>query len=182
MTFTQPPKDPLQRALFRAPIWLYRLGLGAALGSRFVLLTHRGRSTGEARQAVLEVVGHNDTTGAVLVASGFGDRSQWFRNIRAEPRVLFQVGNRRQRGTAEPLPPEESGRALAHFAQKHPEAATALMRGLGHDVGGSIEEYERIGADPVDGIPVVRLAPDSEEARFPDFSAPRESGIPRPRS
>ncbi|WP_017590007.1 nitroreductase family deazaflavin-dependent oxidoreductase [Nocardiopsis ganjiahuensis] len=182
MTFTQPPQDPLQRALFRAPIWLYRLGLGAVLGNRFVLLTHRGRSTGEARQAVLEVVGRNDTTGAVLVASGFGKRSQWFRNIRVEPRVLFQVGNRRQRGTAETLPPEESGRVLAHYAQKHPQAAAALMRGLGHDVGEGVGEYERIGSDPVDGIPVVRLLPDSEEARFPDFSAPRESGVPRPRS
>lgn len=182
MTFTQPPQDPLQRALFRAPIWLYRLGLGPVLGSRFVLLTHRGRSTGEARQAVLEAVGHNDTTGTVLVASGYGDRSQWFRNIRVEPRVLFQVGNRRQRGTAEPLPPEESGRVLAHYAQNHPEAAAALMRGLGHDVGDSIEEYERIGADPVDGIPVVRLTPDSAQARFPDFSTPPEAEIPRPRN
>ncbi len=182
MTFTQPPQDPLQRALFRAPIWLYRLGLGAVLGRRFVLLTHRGRGTGEARQAVLEVIGGNETTGTVLVASGFGDRSQWFRNIRVEPRVLFQVGNLRQRGTAEPLPPEESGRVLAHYAQKHPQAAATLMRGLGHDVGDSVEEYERIGADPADGIPVVRLVPDSAEARFPDFSAPRGLGVPRPQT
>jgi deazaflavin-dependent oxidoreductase (nitroreductase family) len=181
MTFTQPPKDAIQRALFRAPIWLYRLGLGSVLGGRFVLLTHRGRSTGEARQAVLEVVGANDTTGTVLVASGFGSRSQWFRNIQVEPRVLFQVGNRRRRGTAEPLPPEESGRVLAHYAQQHPEVAAALMRGLGHDVGDSVAEYERLGADPIDGIPVVRLVPDSEESRFPDFSAPRETGVPRPR-
>ncbi|GAB3722167.1 nitroreductase family deazaflavin-dependent oxidoreductase [Nocardiopsis oceani] len=169
MTSIQPPKDPLQRALFRAPIWLYRLGLGGVLGSRFVLLTHQGRSTGEPRQAVLEVLGGNHTTGTVLVASGFGDRSQWFRNIVRQPRVLFQVGNRRRRGTAVPLSPEESGRVLAHYAQKYPAAANTLMRGLGHDVDGGTEDYERIGADPVNGIPVVRLTPVGVPGpRFPE--------------
>ncbi|MBQ1080875.1 nitroreductase family deazaflavin-dependent oxidoreductase [Nocardiopsis sp. B62] len=180
MTFAQPPRDPLGRAMYRAPIWIYRLGLGALLGERFVLLTHRGRTTGEARQAVLEVVGRNDATGAVLVASGYGDRSQWFRNIRAQPRVLFQVGNQRRRGVAEPLPPRESGRALAHYAQRHPVAAAELMRGLGHDVEGS-EAYERIGSDPANGVPVVRLLPDAETVRFPDFTTPTGPGVPRPR-
>lgn len=173
MTFAQPPHTPFQRGLFRAPIWVYRLGLGGVLGPRFVLLTHRGRNTGEARQAVLEVVGTNHTTGTVLVASGFGDRSQWFRNIQHEPRVLFQVGNRRRRGIAAPLSPEASGRVLAHYAQKDPGAATALMRELGHKVEGGIEDYGRIGADPVNGVPVVRLTPsDAPGPWFPDDSAP----------
>ncbi|MGW5879715.1 nitroreductase family deazaflavin-dependent oxidoreductase [Nocardiopsis terrae] len=182
MTFAQPPKDPLQRALLRAPIWIYRLGLGDLLGERLVLLTHRGRTTGEARQAVLEVVGRNDNTGAVLVASGFGNRSHWFRNILEEPRVLFQVGGRRRRGTAELLPPEESGQVLAHYAQRHPRAASALMRGLGHDVDGGLRDYERIGSDPVNGVPVVRLLPDAPEPGLPDFSAPRGTDVPRPRN
>jgi len=182
MTFAQPPRDPLGRALYRAPIWIYRLGLGPLLGGRFVLLTHRGRSTGEARQAVLEVLGRNDDTGAVLVASGYGDRSQWFRNVRAEPRVLFQIGNRRRRGVAEPLPARESGQVLAHYAQEHPVAATELMRGLGHDVADGLDDFERIGADPVNGVPVVRLLPDAETVRFPDFTAPTGPGIPQPRA
>ncbi|MEU3018198.1 MULTISPECIES: nitroreductase family deazaflavin-dependent oxidoreductase [unclassified Nocardiopsis] len=181
MTFAQPPRDPLGRALYRAPIWIYRLGLGALLGGRFVLLTHRGRTTGEARQAVLEVVGRNHATGAVLVASGYGDRSQWFRNIRAEPRVLFQEGGVRRRAVAEPLPPGESGRALAHYARRHPVAAAELMRGLGHDVEEGPRAYERIGADPANGVPVVRLLPDSGATTFPDFTAPTGPGVPRPR-
>ncbi|GAA0988159.1 MULTISPECIES: nitroreductase family deazaflavin-dependent oxidoreductase [Nocardiopsidaceae] len=173
MPFAQPPTTPLSRALFRAPIWIYRLGLGGALGGRFVLLTHRGRTTGEARQAVLEVVGRNDTTGAVLIASGYGRRSQWFRNIVAEPRVLFQVGGRRHRGTATVLSPQESGEALAHYAERHPEAAVALMRGLGHEVDGGPESFARVGADPENGIPVVRLSPDDPpRSPYPDFSAP----------
>ncbi|MBR8743996.1 nitroreductase family deazaflavin-dependent oxidoreductase [Nocardiopsis sp. MG754419] len=167
-----PPDSPLGRALLRAPVWLFRLGLGDLFVGRFVLLTHRGRHSGEPRQAVLEVLETNDVTGAVLVASGFGDRAQWYRNIRHEPRVLFQVGRRRRRGTATPLPPEESGRVLAHQAQKRPETVGALMRALGHDVDGDPRVYERLGADPHHGIPVVRLLPDHPPGpRFPRVTA-----------
>lgn len=157
--FAQPPTTPTARALFRAPVWLYRLGLGRLMGSRFLLLTHKGRTTDEARQAVLEVVCRNDSTGSVLVASGYGSRSQWFRNIRCEPRVLFQVGGRRHRGTAVVLSPRESGEALAHYAQNHPATAMTLMRGLGYEMDGSPESFERVGADTENGIPIVRLAP-----------------------
>lgn len=172
MSFAQPPTAPVPRALFRAPIWIYRLGLGGLLGHRFVLLTHRGRSTGRARQAVLEVVGRNDATGAVLVASGYGGRSQWFRNILQQPRVLYQLRNRRFRGTARPLPPEESGKVLAHFAQRHPWAAQTLLQELGHTVNGSPESFERVGADTDNGIPVVQLEPErSPGQRFTEFFA-----------
>lgn len=173
MTFAQPPATPVQRALFRAPIWIYRLGLGGLLGHRFVLLTHRGRTTGQARQAVLEVVDRNDATGAVLVASGYGGRSQWLRNIRQEPRVLYQLRNRRFRGTAQLLAPEESGKVLAHFAQRHPRTAQALMQELGHEVNGSPEAYERVGADTENGVPIVQLTPEQSPGRhFPDPLVP----------
>ena len=167
-----PPDTPLGRAVLRTPIWLYRLGLGDLLGDHFVLLTHRGRTTGEPRQAVLEVLDTNTVTGAVLVASGFGGRAQWFRNIVREPRVLFQVGRERRRGTAMPLPAQESGRVLTHQAQKHPEAVDALMRALGHDVDGDPHLYERLGADHHHGVPVVRLLPEQPPGpRFPGGSA-----------
>lgn len=149
----------LQRALFRAPLLLYRLGLGGLLGSRFVLLTHIGRRSGLPRQTVLEVVGRED--GCYLVASGYGGRAQWFRNIRAQPRVRFQVGRHRFEGRAEPLPPAESGRRLATYARRHPRTAAALMRMIGHEMDGSAAAYERLGADPEHGIPLVALRPGS---------------------
>jgi hypothetical protein len=60
MKLSQPPRTRLQRALARAPIWFYRLGLGGLLGHRFVLLTHTGRNSGRPRQVVLEVVGRRE--------------------------------------------------------------------------------------------------------------------------
>ncbi|WP_047871157.1 nitroreductase family deazaflavin-dependent oxidoreductase [Nocardiopsis sp. RV163] len=173
MSFAQPPTTPLRRALFRAPIWIYRTGLGCLMGRRFVLLTHRGRATGEARQAVLEVIGGDDAEGTVLVASGYGRRSQWLRNVEREPRVLFQLGNRRHRGTAAVLSPQESGEALMSYAEQHPAAAVALLRALGYGVDDGEEWFERVGADIGNDIPVVRLSPaESAGEHHPGLSAP----------
>ncbi|MFY1672720.1 nitroreductase family deazaflavin-dependent oxidoreductase [Plantactinospora sp. WMMB334] len=187
MKLTGPPRKRLHRLLARAPIWIYRLGLGGLLGRRLVLLTHTGRSTGRERQVVLEVIGRYDDQG-YLVASGYGSRAQWYRNVVAEPRVSFQVGWRRHSGTARPLPPDESGRRLRDYARRHPRAAAWLMRTIGQQVDGTGHDsddsggggargsggggaggsggvadadaaYERIGADPDGGIPIVALVP-----------------------
>ncbi|MBB4930414.1 deazaflavin-dependent oxidoreductase (nitroreductase family) [Lipingzhangella halophila] len=160
MTFAHPPRTPIKRAIYRAPIWIYRIGLGSLLGSRFVLLTHIGRNSGQARQVVLEVVGRHEW-GGVLVASGYGARSQWFKNITRNPRVRFQVGRRSYEGTAAPLPPAESGRVLAAYARQHPRTAASLLKAVGHDTEGSDAGYERVGADRERGIPIVWLRPAS---------------------
>ncbi|GAA4907925.1 nitroreductase family deazaflavin-dependent oxidoreductase [Streptomonospora salina] len=161
MTFADPPRTPLRRALYRAPVWIYRLGLGAVLGGRFLLLTHRGRVTGRARQTVLEVIGRDEDSGGVLAVSGYGGRSQWYRNVRADPRVLVETGRRRYRGTAVLLPPRESGRALAGYAHRRPRTAAGLIRALGHEPDSAGRVYERLGADPENGIPVIALRPDT---------------------
>jgi deazaflavin-dependent oxidoreductase (nitroreductase family) len=154
---TGPPRTWWQRAIARAPIRLYRLGLGGLLGGRFVLLEHRGRRSGLPRQVVLEVVDGDPRSGEVLIASGYGSRAQWFRNIRTHPRVGFRIGERRFTGVAEPLEPAESGRRLAAYALRRPRSAALLMRTIGHDVDGTPDAYERLGADAEHGIPLVRL-------------------------
>lgn len=40
------PPTGLSRILFRAPIWLYRRGLGWLLGKRFLLINHIGWKSG----------------------------------------------------------------------------------------------------------------------------------------
>ncbi len=55
------PPSGVSRALFRAPIYLYRLGLGWLFGKRILLLNHIGRVSGKQRQVILEVVEHDPT-------------------------------------------------------------------------------------------------------------------------
>ena len=75
------PPSGVSRALFRAPIYLYRLGLGWLFGKRILLLNHTGRVSGTQRQVILEVVEHDRTNGSFVVASGWGPTAAWYRNI-----------------------------------------------------------------------------------------------------
>lgn len=117
--------NTLQRFFFRAPIGLYRVGLGGLLGSRFLLLEHRGRTSGELRQVVLEVL-ETDDDGNPVIASGFGEGSQWFKNVTADPNVWVTRTRTRTAATANRL---DDGDALAVFERyrvDHPRAAKAL--------------------------------------------------------
>jgi deazaflavin-dependent oxidoreductase (nitroreductase family) len=138
-------------------VLVYPLGLGGIFGSRLVHLVHTGRRSGRPRHVVLEVLGRHAASGGFLVPAGYGTRSQWLRNVLHDPRVRFQVGGRRYRGVAEPLPAAESGAVLSAYARRHPRAAAALMRFVGQITDGSDADYRRIGSDLDHGVPVVLL-------------------------
>src|SRR4051794_19376116 len=67
------------RWLVRLPIWLYRARLGFLFGRRLLMLEHVGRTSGQPRYVVLEVVDHSP--GEYTVCAGFGERTQWLRNL-----------------------------------------------------------------------------------------------------
>lgn len=153
-THPRRPPQGLSRILFRAPLILYRLGLGPLLGGRFLLLHHVGRKSGLERQAVLEVVDDDRQSDTYFVASGFGRQSQWFKNVQVNPLVTIQVGPRRLEARAEVLDPQASAEKMVDYARRHPAAATSLARVLGFDVDGSDEDYRRVARKH---IPFVAL-------------------------
>ena len=130
--FRKPPTG-FSRLFMRAPIWLYRLRLGWLLGGRFLLLEHRGRSSGKRRTAVIEVVDHDRETRTHCVAAAYGDRSDWYLNVRAEPRVRVTVGRRRFRAIATALSTDESKAVLARYGKEHPASARGLVRIFGYE-------------------------------------------------
>jgi deazaflavin-dependent oxidoreductase (nitroreductase family) len=115
-----------RRRIVRAPILFYRARLGFLFGSRLLMLEHAGRKTGKRRRVVLEVVGRPQPR-TYIVASGFGSRAQWFRNVRAEPRVRVSIGFRRSvPALARPLTSEDARAAQTAYAARHPRAWGAL--------------------------------------------------------
>ena len=92
--------DPIRPPLgwlLRLPSLLYRANVGWLLGGRFVQLTVRGRRSGQPRRVVLEVLG-TPAPGELLVASAWGRRAQWFRNVMANPEVQVQMARQRFAG------------------------------------------------------------------------------------
>ncbi|MGO3326434.1 nitroreductase family deazaflavin-dependent oxidoreductase [Gordonia sp. (in: high G+C Gram-positive bacteria)] len=137
------------RWLVRSPIPLFRAGFGFVFGGRLLLLEHVGRRSGEHRLVVLECVDRPDDAHVVL-ASGFGDKSQWYRNLVAEPRCWISIGFvRRRPSTARVLSAEEGRAVIERYRQRSPRAYAELS--------GVIEEAT--GLD-IDGIPFVELALD----------------------
>jgi deazaflavin-dependent oxidoreductase (nitroreductase family) len=110
------------RRLVRAPIWLYRLRAGALLGSRVLMLEHIGRKSGRARYVVLEAVGH-PAPDSYVVASGFGAKAQWFRNIRANPHVRVWAGSHSPRpAVAHVLDQQRTDQVLTDYRVGRPKA------------------------------------------------------------
>ena len=135
------------RWLVRAPIWLYRHGLGVLLGGRLLMLEHTGRTSGAPRHVVLEVV-DRPRPGRFVVVSGFGTRSQWFRNILADPRVRVSVGRTSGRpATATVLSRPEGDAALTAYAAAHPRAWARLSRTLEQALGTDLATLPVVALD-----------------------------------
>ncbi|MCH7811604.1 MAG: nitroreductase family deazaflavin-dependent oxidoreductase, partial [Chloroflexi bacterium] len=96
----RPPRGIL-RVFARMPLWLYRARLGWLLGRRFLMLRHTGRATRRPREVLLEVVHHDRETDRYFVASAWGEKAQWVRNIRANSAVGLVVGRRRVEARAQ---------------------------------------------------------------------------------
>lgn len=149
------PLTGIKRRLARAPIWLYGHRLGWMLTGHFIELNHVGRKTGLPRKAVVEVCRHDDGTGSYVICSGWGERSQWFQNLMANPNITIQVRNRRIPVTAHRLTAEQGGKEMVAYAHCHPRAAKRLSRFMGFEPDGSDDRYRDIGRN----LPFVRLDP-----------------------
>ncbi len=119
------------------PVWLYRAGLGRLFGSRLVVLVHRGRKTGAVRRTVLEALAHRPIDGEYRLLSGRGRRSDWFRNLEANPPIELWVGARRMPVTHRVLGPREAAESVRLHIEAYPrmsqrispELATAMEQG-----------------------------------------------------
>lgn len=63
----------------------------------FVLLTVTGRRSGKPRRRPVRAIRRDDTLYAVAI---LGERSDWLRNVRANPEVSAKIGSRTRHGVA----------------------------------------------------------------------------------
>lgn len=156
-TSTGPKPRGALRFVLRFPIWLYRLHLGWLLGNRFVMFRHIGRKSGLPRYTVVEVVRRDPQTDTYLIASGWGEKSDWFQNVLQEPKVLLYTGRRQLAATATRLPVEEATEALKDYADRHPVAFRRLSNMMvGQALVGSEADCHLLAQ----AVPLVRLTPD----------------------
>ena len=140
----QKPPRGLSAIPWRLPILLYKIKMGWLLGERFFLLTHIGRKSGLPRHAVLEVMRHDPEKKIWYASSGFGEKSQWFRNVMKTPRVTLQIGNRTVPAIAERLSLEDAAEELARYSKVHPTALRELSKIIGIPYDGTEESARNL--------------------------------------
>ncbi len=154
-----PRPKGFMRFLARIPIYLYRAGLGRLFGSRFLVLTHTGRASGLPRQVALEVVRHDEPSDTYFIASGWGEASDWYRNVIKTPRVAVHVGGRRLDAIAERLPSEQAEEEILTYARRYPTSIKSLAGIMGYKVDGTEEGYRALGRL----LPIIALRPVTEQ-------------------
>lgn len=89
------PRSPVMRAFLRTPVLLYRTPLRAMLGFFYVQIEHRGRKSGRVYRTVVDRLHTDRETGEVFVTSAWGEKSDWYRNIKAGPSPGVWIGRQR---------------------------------------------------------------------------------------
>jgi deazaflavin-dependent oxidoreductase (nitroreductase family) len=81
------PDTPIEKFIYKIPIFAWRFGLGPILGKYILIFTHIGRKTGVSRRTAVEF---HTINGMKYIPCAFGVKSQWYRNLLANPRVTIQ--------------------------------------------------------------------------------------------
>jgi len=89
------------------------------------------------------------------VASGFGQKSNWYQNIIKTPDVTIQAGGKSILVRAETLAAEDARTVFLAYNQEHPNAIKSLAKIVGYPIGDTEEEMMAFLAL----IPVVAFHP-----------------------
>lgn len=159
-TFDRGRPGFLRRLFFKSPTALYRGPMAEVMRSRCILmLTTTGRRSGLPRTTGVSFMPHGDN---FVVFSGWGVRSDWYRNLLANPDVTIRVGGRTMQATAVPVADPARRHGLMEQMRKRsgkcgpPEPVRTVLRVTNvFDYEGELDmALEQGGA-----LPVVELIP-----------------------
>jgi deazaflavin-dependent oxidoreductase (nitroreductase family) len=161
-TFDRGRPSAWRKLFFKGPIWLYHGPLAELMRSRCVmLLTTTGRRSGQPRTTGVSFMPLDDR---IIIFSGWGVRSDWYRNLREHPDVTVQLGTRKLRATAVPVTDPARRRELMrrHQARSAQCGPPGPMRSLLRVTG--LFDYDadlQLAVEQGGALPVVELIPHS---------------------
>jgi deazaflavin-dependent oxidoreductase (nitroreductase family) len=105
--------------VLRLPLLFYRLGLGDLMNAlNLMVLGTRGRKSGQPRYTSIEYRRHGSK---IYMISAWGERPQWYGNLKAAPDVVVQQGRKTFAARATAVDnPGEALRVLHLFRRRAP--------------------------------------------------------------
>jgi deazaflavin-dependent oxidoreductase (nitroreductase family) len=138
--FNQLPKF-IYRLIKLPPQVAYAVGLGPFIGRLILLLTTTGRVSGLPRVTPLQYEKVDDI---LYVGAARGMKSDWVRNILAEPGVEVRLKSDYFKGTAEVITsPDKIVDFLELRIKNHPRMVTAILKSNGISTKPTREELLR---------------------------------------
>ena len=119
------PKDRVKgvwKWIFKQPILLYKLGAGPLIGNQVLLLTTIGRKSGSERRTALGYT-YKPEIDTYYLTAGWDGRTDWYRNLQANPQVNVRVGKRNFDCLSRSVSEEEAVRLLQEYVDTNPFAS-----------------------------------------------------------
>lgn len=145
------PENCLAKKLYKTPVLLYRLGLGKLFGNYILILSTTGRKTHRTHHTPVEYFLHE---GRYYIISGFGDQTDWYKNIMADPLVTLQNGFMRLCAAARPPQTDDEWDAVYLYLTRSP-VGRVLMTDYFEDIQDSdtlaeVKKLPVLTFDPTD--------------------------------
>ena len=132
---TIPYPKGLQKWLFKTPILLYRLGLGFIVGRLFMIMTTFGRKSGAPRRTAIKF---HEFKGKPTVMSGWGTKTDWYRNLQSNPLATVQTWRGAQSVRARRIDLDKELARAFRWAQANP-TMKAMMKAAGFEM--TLEQF-----------------------------------------
>lgn len=168
------PKEhvgPIFKWIFKLPILFYDLGLSSLMSDQVLLLTTTGRRTGKPRRTPLGYT-YDSELQAYVVVAGWEGKTDWYRNLKANPQVKVQVGRSRFECRAQMLSKPERMRLLEEYVELNPFAVGMLEYLTGVRYDGSQDSVESLVAH----LPAVAVSPGSGRSDGGEMGSRRTKG------
>lgn len=165
-TFDRGRPESWRRAFFKQPLALFKGPTAEILKSRCVMkLTTTGRKSGLPRETGVSFM---PIDGKYIIFAGWGVRSDWYRNLLANPNVTIQVGRQTMEATAVPVDDPDRRQALMRQMRARagqcgpPEPVRTALKVLGlFDYTGELDLAVAQGGE----LPVIELVPKAASGR-----------------
>ena len=151
----------IARSVYRFPISLYRLGWGGVLGwLPMLVMTTKGRRSGLARHVMVEFRRHGSK---YYVFSGWGERTDWYRNLLQHPRVTIQHGAHIFAAEAKPVQDNAEALRALYLFTRNSWIYERVFAGMSSAQAADLNSL----ADVAQEFTLVRLEPNDEAPELP---------------
>ncbi len=123
------PHRDWQKLAFRAPMLLWRMGLGPIVGRLIMVITTTGNKSKLPRHNMAE---YYTLEGRKYTVCAYGEKAAWYKNIKADPRVTVQTaGGAQNMRAVRVTDDQELNQVVDLFMRRNAVLTTRYLESLG---------------------------------------------------